>query len=205
MKDQHDERKPASTVIAFPTARARKRAPRFAGGAAGATAGGLALKPGVAPLAERNPLRFPAPSRWFSESHGAIGFRLFDIVYMFSLARQALTATEAVEWGCRYFSGAWSEEHGRTVLDILAPGSGDDTDVRAIPDHIRQGFRDAICQGASRLLGRPKLQAEDITWDDAVELQKTLETVYDRNGWLLPSMPLTLHRMLRYSKDMYDY
>lgn len=203
MKDQHNQ--PKSTVVAFPAARARKRAPRYAGGIAGATAGGLALSPAASPAAERKPLRFPAPSRWFSDSHGAIGFRLFDIVYLFCLARQALTPTEAVEWGCRYFSGAWSEEHGRTVLNILAPGAGADAEAGAIPDHIRQGFRDTICQGASRLLGRPKLEAEAITREDAIELQKLLEALYDRNGWLLPAMPLTLHRMLRYSKDMYDY
>jgi hypothetical protein len=32
-----------------------------------------------------------------------------------------------------------------------------------------------------------------------------IEELYERNGWLLPAMPLTLHRILRYSGLVDDY
>jgi hypothetical protein len=205
MKNFETGRKSPTAVIAFPVQKRKKKAPLFAGAAASATAGNLALSLGLTPAPNQKPLRFPAPSRWFSESHGAIGFRLFDIVYLFALARQALEPGEALEWACRYFNGAWSDEHGRTVVEILSPGMGDEVEAGEIPDHIRQGFRDAVCQGAGRLLRRTRLRAEDITWEEAVALQQKLEELYARNGWLLPAMPLTLHRMLRFSSKMFDY
>lgn len=196
MPDTRSDRKELSTVVPFPAR--RKRAPRYAGGPAAATSGNLALAASPAPT--QKPVPFPTPGRWFSESHGSIGFRLFDIVYLFALARQALSAADAIEWGARYFSGHLSEQHGRTVLELLAPGRGDEPEAAELTSAIRQAFREAICQGAGRLLGRRELTPEDISTEDAKQLQLKLEELYARNGWLMPAVPFTLHRLLRYSK-----
>lgn len=181
--------------------RLKKRAPRRGGPLGTATAGSLALATAT-PAPVQAPVRFPTPSRWFSEKNGSIGFRLYDVLYIFAMARQAMPAEDAIEWGARYFAGALSEGHARAVLDVLVPGLGEEPEVKALAEEIRQGFRDAICQGASRLLGRPHLKVEEITVEDALLLSRALERIYESSGWLLPAIPYTLHRVLRYSKEM---
>jgi hypothetical protein len=125
-------------------------------------------------------------------------------VYLFTLARQALEAEDAIEWGARYFSGALSEEHGRGVLGVLAPGQEDDVEAGKLNAEIRDAFRRAICQGLGRLLGKNHLRIEQVSAEDAHRLQLEIEAIYQENCWLLPAVPLTLHRMLR-KADMEDY
>lgn len=200
MNDARSDRRAKPEVIPFPIKQAKRKAPRRSGPGMTAVSGNLALALDPAQAPQQKPLAFPTPSRWFSESHGAIGFRLFDIVYLFSLARQALTAEDALEWGARYFAGAMSEEHGHRVLEVLAPGQEELPGWGEIDPTIRQAFREAILQGAGRVLEQPRLELRDVTEERAKELQQRLEALYERNGWLLPTLPLTLHRLLRYSK-----
>jgi hypothetical protein len=186
-----------ATVIQF-SPKQTKRSRRRPGGTAGlVTAGNLALAPEAQAAPAQKPIPFATPSRWYGEKHNSIGFRLWDIVYLFALARQVLKAHEAIGWGARYFSGMLSEEHGRSVLGALAPGQEDDPTVDEIPEQIREAFRRAICQGAGRLLGRTHLQAEKISEEDANQLQLMLEEMYDERRWMMPAVPFTLHRLLR--------
>lgn len=176
--------------------KARKKAPRrVRGPQVYASAGNLALAPAAAPKAR--PVAFPTPARWFSEQNGAIGFRLYDVVYVFARARRGLPAEAALEWGARYFAGALSEQHGRNVLAVLSPGQEEEAEAGELTEAILQGFRSAITQGAGRLLERPHLQPEDVTVPDAERLIEILEDLYDRKGWLLPVLPFALHMILR--------
>lgn len=200
MQESRTKRKEPGAVIQL-APRQKRRAPRRGGPLGTATAGSLALATAT-PAPVQAPVRFPTPSRWFSEKNGSIGFRLYDILYIFAMARQAMAAEDAIEWGARYFAGGLSEDHARTVLDLLAPGHGDEPEAKALAEAIRQSFRDAICQGAGRLLGRSQVKVDGITVADAEQLSRTLERLYESSGWLLPAIPYTLHRMLRYSKEM---
>lgn len=189
-----------TTVVEFKPKRAKqaKRSGRRLGGNGGfVTAGNLALALDAQEAPKQRPIAFPTPSRWFGEKHNSIGFRLWDIVYLFALARQVLKAHEAIGWGARYFSGMLSEEHGRSVLGALAPGQEEEPALDELPEEIREAFRRAICQGAGRLLGRPHLQVEQISEEDARNLQQMLEDMYDEQRWMMPAVPFTLHRLLR--------
>jgi hypothetical protein len=199
-----------SGVIPFAPKKKKEqsRRPGRPGGGNGvvlATSGSLALAPQVADAPpKQKPIAFPTPSRWFSEKNNRIGFRLWDIVYLFTLARQALEAEDAIEWGARYFSGALSEEHGRAVLGVLAPGQEDEAETGKLHLEIIDAFRRSICQGLGRLLGKPHLRIEQVSAEEAHQLQLAMEAMYQENGWLLPAVPFTLHRMLRKS-DLDDY
>ncbi len=177
--------------------RQRKRAPGRRGlpGRAGGS-GGTAASAGSLAL-QLKPMWAPTPSRWFRDKNDAIGFRLYDAVYIFALARQAMSAEDAIEWGARYFQGAFSEEHGRRVMEALSPGAEAELEAHQLPRAIREAFRDAILQGASELLQERFTDPDEICIEDAARLQAVLEKLYDRNGWLLPAVPYTLHRMLR--------
>jgi hypothetical protein len=194
---QQPEKKSGAQIVPFPIKRQQRRAPRRSGVVPVASAGNLAME--LAPQEAPKPIRFPTPSRWYSEKHGSIGFRLFDLVYMYALACQALEPMEALEWGARYWNGMLTEQHGRTVLDVLAPGAGEEPTVPELPEAIRQGFRDAIAQGAGRLLGEREFDPLKMTRERAKELQGLLEALYEREGWLLPTIPYILHRLLRYA------
>ncbi len=184
------------TPRVLPITAAKRRRPRRAGPAVvAASSGNLALQ--LQPAPKVKPTPFPTPNRWFSEKNNFIGFRLFDIVFVFARARLALPAEYALEWGARFFAGAHSETHGRNVLSALTPGQEEVPEAGELPEAIRQAFRDAICQGAARLLNRPRLQVEEISEEDARQLIEILEDLYDRQRWLLPTIPLSLHMLLR--------
>lgn len=194
MKENQKDR---PKVVEFPVKRQQRKAPRRSGFAPVASSGAAALE--LAPQAAVKPMRFPTPSRWFNEKHGSIGFRLFDLVYMYSLACQALEPMEALEWGARYWSGMLTEQHGRTVLGVLAPGTEEEPTVPELPESLRQAFREAIAQGAGRLLGERHFDPLRITVERAKELQVLCEALYEQESWLLPALPYILHRLLRYA------
>jgi hypothetical protein len=189
--------KEAQKVVEFPVKRSQRKAPRRSGFAPVASSGNLALE--LSPQAAVKPVRFPTPSRWFNEKHGSIGFRLFDLVYMYSLACQALEPMEALEWGARYWNGMLTEQHGRNVLGVLAPGAEEEPTVPELPEAIRQAFREAIAQGAGKLLGVRHFDPLGLTAERAKELQRVCEALYEQEGWLLPALPYILHRLLRYA------
>lgn len=186
---------PRETSRVLPLSAAKRRRPRPMSSVIAASSGNLALQ--LQPAAKVKPTPFPTPSRWFSEKNNVIGFRLFDIIYVFARARLALPADYALEWGARFFAGAQSETHARNVLAVLCPGQEDLVETEELPEGVRQAFRDAICQGAGRLLGRSNLQVEEITEEDARQLIEILEDMYERQRWLLPTIPLSLHMLLR--------
>lgn len=202
-----DARRGAGVIVLEPGSKRPRRkkpapprtvAPGMAPGVAPVAAGNLALAASVRPVPAAT------PRRWFSEKNGYIGFRLWDIVYIFSLAAQGLDPEDAIEWGARYFSGALSEEHGRAVLEALAPGEAEQVEATKLHVEIIEAFRRTIRQGLRELLGKPAMEPEHVDKATAYRIQHLLEALYEENGWLLPTIPLTLHRMLRRS-HLLDY
>lgn len=191
-------KKPAK-VLELASLTGRRRAPRRSGPArVRPIRGNLALQPEAAP--EVRPTPFPTPSRWFSEANSRLGFRLWDVVYVFAIARQGLSTEEALGWGERYWAGGYSEDHNRAVLDLLIPGREDEpAGALAMRRALDAGFAAAIRQGAARLLGMKNWQFDELPVAAARRLQDLLEALYERQGWRLPALPLGLHMLLRKS------
>lgn len=187
------EKQPAQ-VFDLTSRRARK-APGRVWARTRITRGNLALQP-VAAL----PLPLPTPSRWYSEAHSRLGFRLWDLVYIFAVARQCLTTEEALGWGMRYWTGAYSADHARAVVDLLLPGrEGEPEGALALRRALDEGFGAAIRQGAARLLGLKNWQFAELPVAAARRLQELLEQLYAQQGWRLPALPLGLHYLIRKS------
>lgn len=166
-------------------------------GGGGATQGNLALQTAVKPKPR------PTPSRWFSESHSFLGFRLWDVVYIFSIARQCdLNTEDALGWGMRYWAGGLSEEQDLEIIDLLTPGAEVGTGLGARRHALDEGFMAAIRQGAEQLLGEEF--GDELPVEEAARLQWLLEGLYAREGWRLPPMPFALQLRLRKMKERPD-
>ncbi|MFZ5827603.1 MAG: hypothetical protein ACOY94_25145 [Bacillota bacterium] len=145
----------------------------------------------------------PIPGRWFSEAHGFLGFRLWDVVYIFAIARQCGLETEdALGWGMRYWAGGLTEEQDLTVIDLLTPGAEVSDALGARRRALDAGFIAAIRQGAAQLLGEE--YEGEIPVEEAARLQWLLEGLYSREGWRLPAMPYALQLLLRKAKGRPD-
>lgn len=181
--------------------RPRKAAPPLKGpvvsGGGGATQGSLALQMAV------KPKRQPTPSRWFSDTHDFLGFRLWDVVYIFAIARQCdLNTEDALGWGMRYWAGGLSEEQDLTIIDLLSPGAEVGNGLGARRHALDEGFIAAILQGAAQLLGEE--YGEELPVEEAARLQWLLEGLYAREGWRLPALPFALQLRLRRQKERPD-
>lgn len=179
------------------TQQKRRQAARRAAARPRPVAGNLALQPQAAPAPV--PVARPTPARWFSEAHRLIGFRLWDIVYLFAVARQCLTTEEALGWACRYWQGGFSAEHDRAVIDLLTPGALDGEvalDAGARRRALDAAFAAAVKQGASRLLGRKDWDWDDLPAEDARRLAQALVRLYGQQGWHLPPLPFGLQHLL---------
>lgn len=177
--------------------RPRKQAPvngPVVSSGGGATQGSLALQAAVKPKPR------PTPSRWYSEAHTILGFRLWDVVYIFAIARQCdLNTEDALGWGMRYWAGGLSEEQDRAIIDLLTPGAEVGDGLGARRRALDEGFVAAIRQGAAQLLGEE--YADEIPVEEAARLQWLLEGLYAREGWRLPAIPYALQLRLRKVKE----
>lgn len=184
------------------TERRRRRGPKA--GAAPGRGGGQPLSQGSLALqSEVKPKPRPTPGRWYGEAHHFLGFRLWDVVYIFAIARQAgLSTEEGLGWGMRYWAGGLSPEQDLTIIALLTP----DADAPESPVGRRQaldaGFIAAILQGAEQLLG--ERYEDEIPVEEAARLQWLLEGLYAREGWRLPALPFALQLLLRKAKERPD-
>lgn len=195
--------KKATNVLDINERRRPRRAPVRKGpvvggaGGGGATQGNLALKNAL----KAKPR--PTPRRWFSEAHTYLGFRLWDVVYIFSIARQCgLDTEDALGWGMRYWAGGLSVDQDLAVIDLLTPDAEVDDKATARRMALDAGFVAAIRQGAAQLLGRE--YEDEIPVEEAARLQWLLEGLYAREGWRLPAMPYALQLLLRKAKGRPD-
>lgn len=194
--------KQPANVLDLTERRRRRRAPRAGeqprlGGVQPQSQGSLALQSAVKPKPR------PTPGRWYGEAHHFLGFRLWDVVYLFAIARQAGLCTEdALGWGMRYWAGGLAPEQDLTIIALLTP----DAEAPETPVGRRQaldaGFIAAIRQGATQLLGES--YEEEIPVAEAARLQFLLEGLYAREGWRLPAVPFALQLMLRKAKERPD-
>jgi hypothetical protein len=196
--------KKETNVLDLNTRRKPRKAPAaskgpFVSGAGGGSAaqGNLALQTAVKPKPR------PTPSRWFSEAHSFLGFRLWDVVYIFAIARQCdLNTEDALGWGMRYWAGGLNAEQDLAIIDLLTPGAEVSDSAGARRRALDEGFVAAIRQGAAQLLGEE--YDDEIPVAEAARLQWILEGLYAREGWRLPAMPYALQLRLRKVKERPD-
>jgi len=158
--------------------------------------GGGALQGNLALQAALKPKPRPTAGRWYGEANELLGFRLWDVAYVFAIARQCgLDTEDALGWGMRYWAGGLSEEHDLAVIDLLTPGAEVTEGPGGRRRGLDEGFVAAIRQGAAQLLGTD--WEDELPVEEAARLQWLLEGLYAREGWRLPAIPFALQHLLR--------